>query len=364
MAMKKKQIITLALLGVGALVLIGVAIGLGRSVIKYRESDRAYRRYRSKLSALYKSDVFPSKDNMAIERENREQLEGWFESLITQLAKDNVSRDDRSPSQFRGRLERAIRALRQQAERVRVRLPESVADFAFGFELYAGTGRLPNPDDVPRLTEQLIIITRLNKLLFESEVSAIRSMQRDVFEASADLGTEEDAAPIRGRGRPTPRRSDKNAEKSMRKNPGVIEAGDMYSTYRFVLNFDAREEAFAQLLNKLAADPMFTLVRSVKVHKDVPEMVVVPTAVEPGSSDSPSSAARGTRTSGQNTDVSFLFGGSAGGAATSSEAVPSGTPQKELGPSHPVSGIEMEIPLQVRMEIDVYKFRRSDEAGD
>ncbi|MFU8780444.1 MAG: hypothetical protein ACNA71_05400 [Kiritimatiellia bacterium] len=360
--MKKKELVTYILLGIGGLLVVLSAALLVLSIRQYREREQQFRGLRTQLMRLYASDVFPSAKNMEIERENRRQLEEWYQDLMLQLGRGNVLRDDRSPSQFIGRLDRTRNDLRQQAERNRVRLPDGSAVFAFGFERYAGTGQLPSPDDVPRLTEQLIIITRLTRLMIDSDISAVRSIQRDIFEERAAGATAQDPVPgVRGAAQPSPARRGASPD-SRRAVAARGPAPDsrqqqarMFTTERIVLEFNAREESLARLLNALASNPMYTVVRAVRLQKDVPDMVPVRPAAGPGVS-----ADRRPETE---TDLSFLFGG--GGVATApAPAVAERPAGAVLGPSHPVSGIEMEIPMQVRLEIDVYKFRSADENRD
>ncbi len=366
--MKKKQIITYSAIGVGALLLLAATGMLVRSILQFRELEQAFTRERSRLTQFYRADVFPSAENVARERENREQLDGWFEELIRELGRESISRDDRSPSQFINRLERTHSGLRQQAERSRIRLPEAGGDFAFGFERYAGTGLLPSPDDVPRLTEQLIIITRLARLMYDSEISALRMIRRDVFEETTQE-VRETPTPARALGRTAPaagrQRSDARQPAATAQGAGVITADDMFATYRFVLAFDAREEALARFLNELASSPMYTVVRTVRLRKEVPPMVATRAAATgAGAADQDRRTARGGAAGADG--LSFLFGGG-DSVQPDSGAVVEGagdTGAAQLSTSRPVSGIEMETPMSVQLEVDVYKFRSLDETRD
>lgn len=349
--MKKKQIITYGIIGVGILLILAAAGMLLRSIMQYREQEQAFSRLRSRLSELYRAEVFPSEENVEIERENRAQLEDWFAELLEQLGEGNIVRDDRSPSQFIGRLERARNSLREQADRSRVRLPERGEDFAFGFERYAGTGELPSPDDVPRLTEQLLITTQLTRMLYESEISHLKQIRRDVFEAEAEQEPADRAPTRRGTTQTTRRRSDRAMPAD--RNPGILGEDDMFATYRFVLEFEAREEALMRLLNALADSSLYTIVRRVQLRKDVPSMIATQREATDGE-DAPREP---------EADVSFLFGEPDEDAAEEITEDYDGRGPR-LGDSQPVSGIEMETPMEVRLEVDVYKFRSVDETLD
>jgi hypothetical protein len=355
--MKKKEIITYVLLGVGVLLLLGVGGLLVRSMMRFREREEGFGRLQNRLSELYRADVFPSMANVEIERENQVQLDVWFGEVMRQLSQGNshLTSDERSPSRFVGVLERARENLVQHGQRSRVRLPDANMNFAFGFERYAGTGQLPSPDDVPRLMEQLMIVTRVCRTIFESEVVALQAVRREEFEDAAPLPVQETQAVRRG---PTARRGPAEPvvpQTVARRNPGLLADGDMFTTYRFVLEFTAREEALTRVLNSFAASPVYIVVRSVTLRKEVPALVPARSATVGGA------AGADRRSAPSAADMNFLFGGEAP-RVPEAPAPEEATRDNLLGPSHPVSGIEMEIPMQVRMEIDVYKFRGVDEA--
>jgi hypothetical protein len=356
--MKKKQVVTYVLLGAGGLVIALAVTLLVRGVSQYRQKEEQFKRLRSQLTGLYASEVFPSAANTNLERDNRRQLEHWYRDVIQQLAKGNITSDERSPSQFIGRLDRARQDMKVSAERGRVRLPEGNTVFAFGFERYAGTGQLPAPDHVPRLMEQLIMVRLLTRLMIESEVTAITSIQREVFEERAsDLSQSASSGDFGGQSSQasTMRTRGSRGQGGAAVAEGVSASGSlpsssaskMFSTYRFVLEFNAKEEALCKLLNALASSRLYTVVRTVRVRKDVPDML-------PSRTGGPSGAAPASDES-----LAFLFGG--GAPATAAQPASAQTGGPSLGPSNPVSGIEMETPMQVRLEIDVYKFRSADE---
>ncbi len=353
--MKKKQIITLVACSIGGLLLLGAAYLLFRSMMQFRRVDAQFAQLQNRLGQFYRAEAFPSLENVGRERENQEEVEAWFAQLMAELGKGNVSSEERSPSRFVGVLERARERLLQQAASGRVRFPEGTrATFAFGFDRYVGTGRLPAPDDVPRLTEQLMLVTRLAWVLFESEITSLRSIERDVFEDGPAASVME-PTPTPTTRRSAARRADTAAAAPPVRVPGIIAQDEDFGVYRFVLEFSARESALASVLNAFSSGPTFVVVRSLTLRKEVPNLLVVRTAPQPGAPAQPATARPVA-------DVSFLFGGLEDPAQERAAA-----PRQEstvLGPSHPVSGIEMEIPMQVRLELDVYKFRGLDEAGN
>jgi len=245
----------------------------------------------------------------------------WFDDLTSALRKGNVTSDERSPSRFVGILERTRERQVRDAQAAGTEIPPA---FAFGFDRYTGTGALPRPDDVPRLTEQLILINRICKILFDHRVKELRLVERDVFE--------EDAVPSS----PPPSgrlaaglsvMADSRSTTAATSQPGIVPEGGLFGKYRFTIEFNAKEAALINILNALASSQAFTVVNEVRVSKDIP--VLIPTAADP----------------------------SAGEKAEDAAAL--------LGPNYPVSGLEMEIPMRVRIELDVFKFKGdSNESGE
>jgi hypothetical protein len=335
--MKKAQIITLSLCAVGALALLAAGFVLVRGISRFGKAREAEGVAKSKLANFYREPVFPSNENVKLEQSNKESLDNWFDALAAVLREGNVISKERSPSAFKTRyLEKVIERLEEQAQSAGTELPE---EFGFGFELYVGTPTLPRPDDVPRLVEQLVLVNRISRILFDNRVKAIDSVERDVFEGStAEVAAA--APPPAGRPggrrpRPTPPTAGKTT--LVNKNPGVVPKGKLFGKYRFVIDFSAKERALIGVLNALAKTPSFTVVKVMRLNKDVPVLMPVMAAT---------------------TETGGAF---AGLNRNQDEAAPA----LRLGPNYPVSGVEMEIPMDVRIELDVYKFEgESDGSGD
>ena len=336
--MKKAQIITLSVCLLGGIALLAAAWTLFRGVMRFNEVARALDDAKQQLTGYYQEAVFPSAENVQREKDNTVQMTRWYEELTTALRAGNVTNSERSPSRFVGILERARERLLRDAQAAGTELPKS---FAFGFDRYSGTGTLPRPDDVPRLTEQLILVTRVCIILFENRVKELRVVERALFEGGEAVATTAAGAgpgrrPAAGGGagvEPVGGLSPSGAQ------PGIIPDGGLYGKYRFAFEFNAKESSLLSILNALASSPVFTVVNVIRVVKEVPVLL-------PAVADTPV-AEQGAEQAG------IGFGDK-----------PAEPPAVHLGPNYPVCGLEMEIPMQVRIELDVFKFKGdSNESG-
>ncbi len=324
--MKKAQIITLSACVLGGIALLAAGWVLLRGVLRFNEAAGALNDAKQQLTGYYREAVFPSAENVQREQANTAQIRTWFDGLMATLREGNVIRTERSPSQFKSVLEKAQERLWREARAAGTELP---AGFAFGFDRYTASGTLPRPDDVPRLTEQLILVTRICKILFDHRVKEVRVLERALFEeeAAAVTAAGPSVSPaMSGRRTAAGGGRGPSSAREVRSSgmpPGLIPDGGLFGKYRFVLEFNAKEAALVNILNALASSPVFTVVNVVRIAKDVPPLM--PTVAEPP-----------------------VTPPAAGGAPS--------TPM-HLGPNYPVSGLEMEIPMRVRFELDIFKFK-------
>lgn len=340
--MKKAQVITISFCAVGAIALLAAGFFLYRGISRFGQARESLVAAKTRLEGFYREPVFPSTDNVRRENTNTVKLAGWFDELAAELRKGNkyIISDERSPSAFKTvYLKKALELMLREAQSAGTELP---ANFGFGFEQYAGTPTLPRPDDVPRLMEQLKLVTRISRILFANRVKAITAIGRAAFEEQALSASPAPAAmgepAPTGRASRRPRTQTAAAPPPVTGQPGVVPEGALFGKYRFVIEFSAKESALIGVLNALASSPSFTVVKVVRLNKGIP--VLMPVTVDPAA---------------------------AGGVSISGLGAPAATsaPVLRLGPGYPISGLEMEIPMQVRMELDVFKFKGdSDGSGD
>lgn len=352
--MKKKQIITISSCAVGGILFLGAGFMLYRSLVRYQEQDEKLTQLQRQLDQIYAADVFPSDENIEQIRQNTEQVDRWFNLLAETMAEGNINHDERSPSRFVGLLDRVRGRLSEQAteKNIELALTETGA-FAFGFERYTNTGRLPTPDDVPRLVDQLMIVNRLGRIVFGSNIDRLLLIEREVFEDAAQQVAPVQPEPTRRGNRRRPSNREKARPEPAQRVPGVMSEGDWYATYRFSLEFEARESSLKAILNQFAVSKMYIVINSMELEKDIPDLLPAPRQAE----QAPAAAAPVAN------DFASLFGG--GDAAPNPLDSPATvtTNVEPSGPSAPVSGEDMELPMQVKMTLTVYKFREGlDEA--
>ncbi len=324
--MKTVKIIIISSCAVGALLFLGAAFMLYRGVSDFNAAKSERENVKSSLERYYKSPIFPSLENVKQELDNSSQADEWFDSLILELFKGNVSSSETSPTKFKTAAYNVRRNLEKKARKFGTELPDISDSFAFGFERYAGTeGRLPKSDDVARLIEQLVIVNRISSILFESNIKSLSSVKRDEFEASAGGAAPE--ASDRSRSRRSRSRSTDSARQPASnpsgsdQNAGVIGSGDLFAKMHFIFEFRAKERALLEILDAFSTNKMFVVVTSLTVTKKT--QALIPKVVDPDAAKASKKHKSWDKNSLEEEDIS----------------VP------RLGPNYPVCGIKMEIPM-------------------
>lgn len=340
--MKLRKHMVLIVGGGVAVVLLGVAVFmLVRFQGTYQQVSRELKDSLQRLDKLYRRDPYPSDENVAMVQSNLVVLRGQFARLFASLEKDQVEPVKMEPAEFPLLLEKTIRKAMGRAVELGIVLPPR---FAFGFDRYA-LGELPVEADVPRLVVQAKTIAELCQVLFQSKVSEIVSIQRQVFEQGAAAESAEPVMSPRGgrmRGMMPPTAE---SEPAMGAKEWVDPSG-LFSREHFALTFKARDAAIWDVLNQLAASKMFVVVSRVEFLNDNPLPKPTPPAPEGG----PGAAAPGP--AGMPAPVQ---GGMIppGGAATAPDK-----PQVLTHEDRVVAGREA---VRAVVEVDVYRFRAEQE---
>ena len=317
---------------------LGASFMLYRGVSDFNASKRERAKIKSGLGRYYKAKTFPSSENVKQELENSSQADQWFNTLISELNKGNITSRETSPTKFKTAAYNVRHNLEKKARKAGTELPEISSSFAFGFERYAGAeGTLPKSDDVARLIEQLVIVNRISVVLFDNNIKSLSSVKRDVFEISAGVTSKQPKRSGRSRSR-TARPSSSSSSSASLRNVGLIGEGELFSKMHFVFKFRAKERALLDILNAFSTHKMFIVVTSVSISKPTP--VLVPDVV--GSSE--------------NKDSVVLDALGSNRSEKDDEAI---APPK-LGPNYPVCGLKMEVPMDISIELDVYKFKEAD----
>lgn len=160
---------------------------------------------------------------------------------------------------FPAEIERVTRRLRNEAAEAEVKVAETVA---FGFERYA-RGNLPMQEHVPRLVVQLRTIEALCQILFQSKVSELVSVQREVFDVERTQVPAADAPGRRGVRQP----SEVVAAPTVAVEPEGVKG--LYTRERYTLTFMATDPALRAVLNRMASAPMLMVVRNLELRNEM-----------------------------------------------------------------------------------------------
>jgi len=324
--MKPTKNMLVIAVGVFLCILMGVAAFLlCKGISQFSATGNQFKGMVVSLRRYYNMDPFPSAENISKEQENVEELERWFDELMRLLRKGQVGPGEKSASKFMSLLSDTKNNLVALGKLRGTALPE---DFAFGFDRYSASGVLPAPPDVPRLTQQLIIIEKLCRVFFDEKATEITAIKRDQFDdamAPGSLGTEERGAgrrPVRYRRRPQEVRT------AAIKKAGLIGKGDLFGKLHFAFEFTGKEYSILNVLNRLAAHEMFVVVTSLAFEKRVPDVVTDDVGDDKG------------RTHSEKADIAEQQNGSS---------------RRE----RMMCGRELEEPMNVKLELDVYRFKEA-----
>ena len=323
-----------------AVTMVGVSgFLLVRGVLLFNESEAKLGLAKKRLQQMYDRNPFPDKSNIETEKHNAELATEWFNQLMGSLRKGQVDPVQVTPATFMSMLQSKKPELIGQANSGTKVVAE---DFGFGFERYFSSSMLPEPTDVPRLTQQLAIVDKLCAVLFAQKIDELSSIQREIFESGGDV------VDTAGAGRPSRRgATTKAVAKFVNKNAGIFGEEDLFTKFHFALEFKAKQAAVWDVLNKLAANEMFIVVTSLDVETPGSDIADIK-AKTPALTDDKRAASKAA----------------APDAASAAGAVekpliqkPEEKPPKEARIVCGPVDKDKEKPVSVKMELDVYRFR-------
>ena len=303
---------------VAVLLIAGAAVLLFAGKKRERAVETELEARRQALSLGYERDPFPSAKNVEQEKASAAHLMQWYTNLVAQAGKGQLNIDERRPPVFMTQLGEAKRGLIAKAK-----TPERFpAEFAFGFDRYLGEGsKLPSPEHVPRLIHQLRVVETLCQILLDENVAGIQSVEREGFEGAVSTESGNATEPM------------SNAD------AGLIGEGALYGHFHFRLAFTATESALLGVLNHIAQHDLFMTVTRVDCRKqgeDVTPMEDIRKSLEPA-------------------------GGAPGTEAVAAMPAPMIVAEPLSREQRIVCGVPVEAPMQVKMELDVYHFRKEGE---
>ena len=333
MASRRKILVTtggvlglLVLAGVGTMFVLGLTRDL-RAKAQLRERD-------IELRGLFARNPFPSAGNLIGERRNLKELEGELGHLLDAMSQGQLDPEEQSSARFISQFHETRRRLEHLAAVNGVALmPKD--DFTFSFDRHMA-GNPPAQADVRRLTQQLMIVEALCNELYAARITALRGIGREEFEQSLNGGEEAGGDAARPVVHSAPRRRGPEAATVVNvRNPagGVIPERALFGTWRFTLEFAAKEIALIDVMDRLARCATFAAVTRVEVQGDPRVLAVADLA-----------AGRG--------------GNAAGRPAAPAPDVKAGVDPASL---RLLTGLD--TLLTVRMNVDVYQFRKDTAAA-
>jgi hypothetical protein len=347
--MNRSKIILIASAAV-FLILVGLAgVFAGKQHAAAAKARKGRDREFKDLEAVFRDEIFPSATNVATLGDNVLRLTEARDSFESALSAMNVPAPTNvSESVFMQTLQDLVVRKAKAAPLVEGKRCVS-PDFAFGFERYVGSSsRMPRKDEVPRLVQQLRIVVSLVDEMYAANVLHINSIVREVFEEGGEVSSsEEDDSGGRPRGRSRSRRGARGGGEEEAESGGKALLApittDLYSGQHFVLRFTARQDSVIDLLNRIAKLRYFVVVTDVRMNKVGPDVRL---PVVKGENEERRPSRRG-------------------GADRSAEVVQDADAMPVLSDLPParrlMSGPDVDPPLDVTIELDVFHFAREEE---
>lgn len=264
--MKRQQIVMIFSGSLMAIVCVAAGWFLFSAMsAKHSSADSRNQAY-EELRTIYDAKVFPNNENIARIKGDEKALADWLNTASNLVHKGDLSVDKETPPSFKQLLQKTVRSLSEHPGIVKGKVV--AAGFNFGFDKYLGeSDSLPDQKNVDRLTLQLRIIESVCEELYAANILTLESVARETFEEQSE-GDEKKSQENTSRRH---RRRDDTATPAPNK-ASLAQAehqsgGSLFSQQRFSFVFKARAEAFADVLNRLAAMNLFVVVSEVEFHK-------------------------------------------------------------------------------------------------
>ncbi len=319
--MKRQQLVLIFLGVLMAAVCLGTGWFLFSAMLAKNAAAEERNQAYTEVQGVYQGKVFPSAETIERVHEDQKALETWLVSASNLVHKGDLQVEPKSPTGFKQTLQATVRALSAHPGAVSGKVVGS--GFHFGFDKYLGqSDSLPSAEHVDRLTRQLVVIEMLCKELYAANILELKAVSRETFEELAAPGQpREEPQPSSRRRR---RRDDEAA--SPAPAAAVREVSGYFSKQRFTLEFLARPSSFIAALNRLAAMELFVVVAETEFRK----------------TDDPL-AKRGVANKKKD-------GASQGGSEVAVD------PATLTHIERLVTDPDLEPPVSVKLEIDVYSF--------
>ncbi len=270
------------------------------------------------LQRIYQASVFPSEANINRVREDKKALAEWLATASNLLHKGDLVIGKKTPAGFKQVLQESVRELSGHPGAVNGKIVGP--NFYFGFDRYLGqSDSLPDQEHVDRLTFQLTVIEKICKELYAANIMELKSVAREVFDGGPSVQAAGTAPAARRR-----RRRDEGEAAPPAAQGTAAAAEEYFSKQRFTFEFVTRPAAFIEVLNRLSALELFAVVAEVELRKSGDPLAERPAA---GGKDARSGADEAAVDPASLTHVQRI-----------------------------VTDPEIEPPVNVKLELDVYSF--------
>jgi stress-induced morphogen len=310
------------------ILLAGALLLLYRTWNDWRRTGAQLDASQRELRRLFGMNPFPSQRNIDSEKKNLAALRTELAKLQKALREGEIKPVPQSPSAFNAQFWSVQKDLLAEAKARNVMVPDN---YSFGFQRHM-EGVFADHQDVPRLTQQLLMVQELCRLLYNAKITELKSIVRQEFEGG-DV-----AAPARGAA---------NADNPVVKDAGLIPEGRLSGQLHFTFRFTARSSALREALNQIARHRMIMAVTRCEIAGE-DWHALAPRAATPEKKEKTTAAPR---------PIAKILG--------RTTPAPEAAPEKPEGPlprdQRMVCG--REVLLDVILDLDVYNFRPEETGG-
>lgn len=294
-----------------------------------------------------KADPFPNEDNIKRMAENIEVMSDGYNRLVADLGEGVTLAPVATDAEFGRRREQVLSELTAAAPIGHSGTRIIPQDFMFGFDSYRD-GHAASLETIPRLLLQLDIIDAIVRQMYASDILALTSVTREVFEGEAQAtDDEEESGGRRGRRRGRSSRDEDSASDAGSDTTGDLSGIDVpLNRQKFHFAFDAKEEALVNLLNRLASMPMYVAVTRLEFEKSGQDVAAAAPERAAAPRERRTPQQRGRRFGSRRAEETETP------APEETEASPTGRLARLF------SGRNLESPVHVQLDVEVYNIHR------
>lgn len=238
--MKSKNVAITTLAAASAVIIGAAGVMLYREHSRWLTAKEGIDVFRPKLMSSVALDPYPSLSNIVAVSNNVRTLEDDAALLRKEMNAGQVAVEaGMDHLTWLSLLTKRKKDLQSRANIAKIRLP---LRFPFGFERY-DSGTPPKVSDVKRLELQLKTVEQLCRIMYQSGISEIQTVTRELFEDQVV----------------------KAARGTVDGSVVATNEAPLFTSEHFAIGLKAKEAALLDLLNALAASKMFVVVTLVRV---------------------------------------------------------------------------------------------------